>query len=278
MICIQRLTKKKSKANREAFILKLMTVLGIGSFITAAVLLTLVFILQIDKVRARYDQYLVMLQNFQGEVTSLNNPWLIVIVIFLLYLLRSLTAIYPYPILYICTAMVFSPVNSFIINMAGMLFTVAFRYFTGVQMGEGMWNAILKKYPTTSALFEVDGKGNPLVLFTLRFVPVVPCNTVSHLYGSFEYPFVKYLLISMGAMAPRLISYSFIGKNVYDPLSVTFFVPLTLLFVLTGVSFFLLRGMLAISFRSARKAREKREHTDEMISILDNMERIDSNE
>ena len=66
--------------------------------------------------------------------------------------------------------MVFSPVNSFIINMGGMLFTVMFRYFTGVQMGEGFWNGVLKKNPYVNSLFEVDARGNPLVLFALRFV------------------------------------------------------------------------------------------------------------
>ena len=275
-----RIKKKhaRKRGDREAFILKLMTVLGIGSFITAAVLLTLILMMRVESVRARYDQYLVMLQNLEAEVTSLNNHWLIVIVILLLYLLRTLTAIYPYPVLYISTAMVFSPVQSFIINMGGMLFTIVFRYYTGVQMGEGFWNGVLKKNPSVNALFEVDARGNPLVLFALRFVPIFPFNTVSHLYGSFEYPFVKYVLISTAALVPRLISYSFLGKNVYDPLSPSFFVPLTLLFLLTGVSFFVMRGVFSLTFRRSRKSHATHTDADDMIAIIDDFERIDNDE
>ena len=258
--------------------LKLMTVLGVASFLTAAVLLTLILMMRVESVRARYDQYLVMLQRLEAEVTSLNNRWLIVVVILLLYLLRTLTAIYPYPVLYISTAMVFSPMHSFVINMAGMLFTIVFRYYTGVQMGEGFWNGVLKKNPSVSALFEVDARGNPLVLFALRFVPIFPFNTVSHLYGSFEYPFLKYVLISTAALVPRLISYSFIGKNVYDPLSSSFFVPLTFLFLLTGISFFMMRGVFSITFRRSRKLNAKKAGADDMIAILDDFERINDDE
>ena len=270
--------RKKTAAERELALLKLFKALGILSFIGAAVLITLVVVMGIPSVRARYDQYLGMLQRFERQVAALNNRWLIVIVILLLYLLRSLSAIYPYAAVYIMTAMVFSPVNSFIINFAGMAFTVALRFFYGVQMGEGFWNNVLKKYPVTQALFRVDARHNPLVLFALRMVPIFPFNTVSHLYGSFEYPFVKYMLISMAALVPRLVSYSFIGNSVYDPLRASFFVPLTLLFILTGVSFFLVRGVFKLTFHYSSAAAARAKDTEEMLSLLNEFERIDYDE
>ncbi len=248
--------QKKTKEEQDAFLLRLMKVLGIMSFITAAILLTLILIMRVDSFREKYDQYLLYIQDFEQKVASLSTNWLSVIVIFLLYLLRSLSAIYPFPALYIITAMVFSPVKSFLLNMACMTFVIAFRYFTGVQMGEGFWNDMLKKNRYIQAMFEVDARGNPVVLFALRFVPVFPFNTVSHLYGSMEYPFVKYVLISVAALVPRLISYSFIGKNIYDPLSSRFFVPLIFLFVLTGISFFVMHAVLKVGFRKNKQKEE----------------------
>ena len=249
-----RQIKKQQKTNEErnAFLLKLMRALGILSFMTAGILLILLLMMQVDPIRNKYDQYIMYIQDFEDRVASLRTNWLSLIVIFLLYLLRSLSAIYPFPALYIITAMVFKPVESFLINIANMTFVIAFRYFTGVQMGEGFWNGVLKKNQYISAMFEVDARGNPLVLFALRFVPIFPFNTVSHLYGSFEYPFVKYVLISVAALVPRLISYSFIGKNVYNPLSSSFFVPLIFLSVITGISFFLMYGVLQVNFRRHR--------------------------
>jgi uncharacterized membrane protein YdjX (TVP38/TMEM64 family) len=137
--------------------------------------------------------------------------------------------------------------------MGGMAFNLAFRYYTGVQMGEGFWNKVLHKYPEIDAVFQVDARGNPLVLFALRFVPVLPFSTISHLYGTFEYPFVKYMLISLLALVPRLVSYSFIGNNVYDPWSSRFFVPLIVLFVITGVSFFIMRSVFKLVVRLSNK-------------------------
>ena len=209
--------------------------------------------MRFDGVREKYDQYLVVLATFENRVASLKNRWLIVVVIMLLYIVRSLTPMYPFPVLYIITAMVFSPLNSFIINMAGMGFNAVFRYYTGVQMGEGMWNKILHKHPEVETIFEVDAKWNPLVLFALRFVSGVPFSTISHLYGTFEYPFVKYTLISMLALVPRLVSYSFIGNNVYDPMSSRFSAPLIVLFVITGVSFFVLARVYQMVLKSAQK-------------------------
>ena len=254
--------QEKTKEEKNAFLLKLMKVLGILSFITAAVLLTLILIMRLPRFSEKYQQYLMYLQDFEQKVASLSTNWLSIIVIFLLYLLRSLSAIYPFPVLYIITAMVFSPVKSFLLNVACMAFVIAFRYFTGVQMGEGFWNGILKKNPYISAMFEVDARGNPVVLFALRFVPIFPFNTVSHLYGSMEYPFVKYVLISVAALVPRLISYSFIGKNIYDPLNSKFFVPLIFLFVLTGISFFVMHGVLKVTFRHNKQSEAAAEGAD----------------
>ena len=43
----------------------------------------------------------------EDEVAALGNRWLIIIVIFLLYLLRSLSAIYPFTILFIIVSNIY---------------------------------------------------------------------------------------------------------------------------------------------------------------------------
>jgi uncharacterized membrane protein YdjX (TVP38/TMEM64 family) len=144
----------------------------------------------------------------------------------------------------------------------GMAFTVAFRYYTGIEMGEGWMNAVLHRHPAINTAFTTEGKYDPWVLFALRFVPIFPFNTVSQLYGSFEYPFVKYFIISMAAYLPKLISFVYVGNNVYDPLSGKFYIPLIVLCVLSGISFFLMLGIFGITFKFKskkyiRKAKQK---------------------
>lgn len=237
--------------------------MGITCFIGAAVLAVLFNVMRVNTVQEKYAQYLVFLSDFEASVAALENKWLIIIVIFLLFILRSLSAVIPYAIIYMTTAMVFPPRQSFLINLAGMVFTAAFRYYTGIQMGEGYLNKILKKNPIISRIFEVDGRGNPIVLLAIRIVPLFPYNTVSQLYGSFEYPFLKYMIISSAALLPRLVSYSFIGNNVYDPLSTAFYLPIILLLIVTGFSFFFLRAILLVTHKYTHKSRKEKQSDEQ---------------
>lgn len=241
------------KVRKERTISKVLLGSAIFSFCIAAVLIVILCLLQIDSVKEKYNEYLFILQDFELRVAALRSKWLILIVIFLLFLLRSLSMMYPYPMIFIITAMVFPPYQSFFINLAGMAFTFAFRYYTGYEMGEGTINFALKKYPTIMSAMEENGKGNPLILLALRMVPSLPINTISHFYGSLEYSFSKYMIISTAAYIPKLVSYSFIGDNVYDPFSPGFFVPMIVLLVFTGICLLILRAFLDI----AKKVRKK---------------------
>lgn len=235
------------KARKQKTISKILLGSAVFSFCLAVVLIVILCLLQIDAVKEKYDEYLYILQDFEIRVAALRSRWLIFIVIFLLFLLRSLSMMYPYPMIFIITAMVFPPYQSFFINLAGMAFTFAFRYYTGYEMGEGTINFALKKYPAVMKAMEEDGKGNPIILLALRMVPSLPINTISHFYGSLEYSFPKYMLLSLGAYVPKLISYSFIGNNVYDPFSADFFVPMIVLLVFTGICLLVLRAFLNVS-------------------------------
>lgn len=246
------------RVRKEKTISRILLVSAVTSFVVAAALTVILFLLQIDSVREKYDQYLYILQEFEMRVAALQSRPLILIVIFLLFLLRSLSMMYPYPTIFIITAMVFPPYQSFLINVLGMVFTFAFRYYTGYEMGEGTINYALKKYPAILEAMEEDGKGNPIILLALRMVPSLPINTISHFYGSLEYSFPKYMLLSVGAYIPKLISYSFIGENVYDPFSADFFVPMIVLLVFTAISLLVLRSFLGVSWKIRRKKNDKK--------------------
>lgn len=235
------------KAHGEKTISKILTTTAILSYLVAVVLIVILCLLQIDSVKEKYDQYLYILSEFEMRVAALQSRWLILIVILLLFLLRSLSMMYPYPMVFIITAMVYPPYQSFFINLFGMAFTFAFRYYTGYEMGEGTINYALKKYPAVMSAMEEDGKGNPVILLALRMIPSVPINTISHFYGSIEYSFPKYMVLSVAAYIPKLISYSFIGENVYDPFSASFFFPIILLLIFTGTVLLILRAFLGIS-------------------------------
>ena len=95
-------------------------------------------------------------------------------------------------------------------------------------------------------ILEAKGALSPVLLFVFRLVPSFPINTISQLYGSMEYTYWKYILISLAGFAPKLLSYSFIGRNVYDPLSWSFILPIVVLLVLSGLSILLLNWSLEL--------------------------------
>ncbi len=245
------------RVHKQKTISKILQISAVFSFCVAAVLIVILCLLQIDSIREKYDEYLYVLQDFEMRVAALQSRWLIFVVIFLLFLLRSLSMMYPYPMIFIITAMVFPPYQSFFINLAGMAFTFAFRYYTGYEMGEGTINFALKKYPAILNAMEEDGKGNPIILLALRMVPSLPINTISHFYGSLEYSFPRYMLISLAAYIPKLVSYSFIGENVYDPFSADFFVPIIVLLVFTGICLLVLRTFINVSSKLSKNKEEK---------------------
>lgn len=235
------------KDKKQTTVSKILLGSAIVSFAVAAILVVILMALQIDPIRQKYDEYLYILQDFEWRVAALKSRWLILIVIMLLFLLRSLSAMYPYPMIFIITAMVFPPIQSFVINMVGMAGTFAFRYYTGYEMGEGTINIALKKYPSVLEAMTADGKVNPIILLAFRMIPSVPINTLSHFYGSCGYSFPKFMLLSIASYVPKLISYSFIGNNVYDPFSAEFFVPIIVLCVFTAICLLVFRSFIILS-------------------------------
>jgi uncharacterized membrane protein YdjX (TVP38/TMEM64 family) len=57
----------------------------------------------------------------------------------------------------------------------------------------------------------------------------VPINGISGIYGSLDFDYGKFVLFSVIGFLPKLISFTIVGRNVYDPLSAGFLVPIMIL-------------------------------------------------
>lgn len=148
----------------------------------------------------------------------------------------------------------FPGVKGFVINMAGICIQMIIAFFRGRFFGGGNVHKLLNKYEGTRQILEKKTSTHALLLFAFRIVPFTPMNTVSRLYGSMEIGFWEYLLISMGGFAPRVVSYTMMGRNVFDPLSPSFIVPIIVLLVISGVSALILNLILD---RAAKNTKEK---------------------
>lgn len=245
----------KNKYSLEQKARRITKAYGITLLVVAAVLLIISFLMHLEPVQVKYAQWLTYLDDFEYQIATLENKGTILVVLFLLFLVRCLIAFYPLSVILVISGVVFNSWGAFFINMGGMALGIAIRYYTGKEMGEGYTLRLLRKYPIFDAILEKNGLSNAVLLFLFRLFPGVPPNSVSQIYGSLQFPFKKYMLISLAGIAPRILTYSFIGKSVTDPLSPSFLAPIIVLLTLSGISLLGFHAIIALAV-----------HTQEIIT------------
>ena len=209
---------------------------GVMLLILAAVLIAVLIITTSPSIQLWYARYQDALTRFENSVASIRYRWAILLVIFLLYYIKTDFPIISIPALCVLSGMVFPTFNALLVNMTGIMIMLTVKYRVGRTSGGGNARKLMNKNETTKFLIELDGDGNPWLLFIFRLIPMFPINAVSQIYGSLFFNFKKFTVISFLGLAPKILSYTFIGHNVYRPLSWQFFLPFIILLVISGGS------------------------------------------
>lgn len=230
------------KESKDTTARKLLLVAACACFIIAALLIAWSFISKINFLEEKYEEYIIWLSDLEYKVASIDNLWLLILVVMLLYFVKTAFPLYPVSIICVATAMVFPTPASFAINIAGMVLLFSVKYVMGTNTGGGNAQKLIRKSKIARKLIESEGSGNPWVLFIFRLIPSFPINSVSQLYGAMGFPFWKYILISLAGYMPKMAFYIIIGNNVSNPFSLKFSVPLILLSILSGIGFLLMRA------------------------------------
>lgn len=129
------------------------------------------------------------------------------------------------------------------VNVLGFVVLITIRYFWGRRFGAGSAWKVISKTEKMKNLIQQDGSGNPALLIALRLLPGMPVNSISGIYGSFNFGYPEFVALSVIGFMPKLISFTLVGRNIYDPLSVGFLLPISLLLFVTGVSLLSVNGM-----------------------------------
>lgn len=222
--------------------------------IAAAVLVALTLLMNIPSVQKWYAQFQFTLIEFERAVAAIPFRWLIPFVIELLFLIKAWIPMIPASAIGVISGMVFSVPVAFVLNVGGVIILMSARYLVGMRVGPSNIQKVLRRYPSVREILEAKGALSPVLLFIFRLVPSFPVNTISQLYGSMEYSYWKYILISLAGFAPKLLSYTFIGRNVYDPLSWRFILPIVVLLILSGFSILLLNWSLNLIEQRRKRA------------------------
>ncbi len=230
--------------NNKNIVRKLLLAASIASFVFMVILIVWSLIAEINFLEEKYHQYISWLSALEYKVAAIENKWLIVLVVWLLYFILSAFPVIPISILCVATSMVFNVVYSFIINAIGLLLLFAVRYSTGVKLKMTGILKLMSKNRFLRKIIESEGKSDAMVLFTMRLLPMMPIGPVSQLYGAIGFPFYKYLIISIVGFIPKIISYIVIGQSFLNPFAPEFYIPLIVLTALCGVAFLCIHGAL----------------------------------
>lgn len=230
--------------NKEKARSRALNISAFVCFALSVVLLIMLQLLKIESIAEWYSRLTEILMDFEKTIENLDNRWIIILVIELNFLAKSVIPWVPISCICVISGVVFHWPIALVINISGLIMLFTVRYLWGKHLGGGNAEKILAKYKKAYAFIDLNRYGSPLMLFGFRFIPCLPINSISQLYGSLEFSFAKYLIISLVGFSYKLFSYTIIGRNVYDPLSAKFIVPSIMLFFISGIVLLMINGVI----------------------------------
>ena len=213
-----------------------MNVAGIALLISAAAVSVVVYLLRYDQLWLWYKVYQEKLLEAEQFIQSLGISWKFVLAMLIVFLVRAFIPFLAVSAICVLTGAVLPSYWALIVNFLGIIIMMSIKYFEGMKFGSGNAWKIISKNERARKIIESSGKVNKALLFALRLIPGFPLGSVSRIYGSLRFPYWQFILLSAAGFAPKLLSYTFMGTNVFDPLSSAFLVPLMIALTISGAS------------------------------------------
>ena len=147
------------------------------------------------------------------------------------YVLKGLVFVIPASLFYVSVGMAFEPLTAVAVNLAGILLEVTVSYVFGRFLGGAYITKLLQSKKGGQRILEIQNKRSGAAsVFVMRLLPVFPIDFVSLFLGGSKYPFVKYLLLSVAGIAPRVILFTLLGDTLYD------YIPMRLIITLIVIA------------------------------------------
>lgn len=213
-----------------------MNVAGFALLISAAAVSVVVYLLRYDQLWLWYKVYQEKLLEAEQFIQSLGISWKFVLAMLIVFLVRTFIPFLAVSAICVLTGVVLPSYWALIVNFLGIIIMMSIKYFEGMKFGSGNAWKIISKNERARKIIESSGKANKALLFALRLIPGFPLGSVSRIYGSLRFPYWQFILLSAAGFAPKLLSYTFMGTNVFDPLSSAFLVPLMIVLTISGAS------------------------------------------
>jgi len=200
------------------------------------ILLFLAFLFFISKV----DFTVELFQAYFEE-----NLFLAIVVILILYAIKSITMTIPNSVLYIASGIILPLGPAIIVNYMGLSISLLIGYVVGGKFETGKLFQIIESKKHLKRLSEKYKDNLLIYCFVIRLFGL-PFGFVSFFFGSQKMPYFKYHISSLLGVTPVMIPIIISGSAVLSSDSLEFVFPFT-------ISLFV--GFVVILFLSKRSAK-----------------------
>lgn len=173
------------------------------------------------------------------------------------YILKGFVFVIPASLFYISVGMAFELLTAVAVNLAGILLEVTVSYVFGRFLGGAYIGKLLQSKKGGQKILEMQSRRSGAAsVFVMRLLPVFPIDFVSLFLGGSKYPFVKYLLLSVAGIAPRVVLFTLLGDTIYD------YIPMRLIITLIVIAVPVAAVAVLIRMLYRRKKSAKGENAD----------------
>ena len=131
----------------------------------------------------------------------------------LFFSMKAVVILIPIAVLYTAAGIVFPPVPAFIVAYLGVSLTLSIGYFNGKRLGEEGVEHLLKKYPKLDRYMKKRRHNLNYLCFFSRLIPF-PFDLFSMFSGATKIPFLRYLIMSLLGLTPKLILFVLTGLTI----------------------------------------------------------------
>ena len=190
-----------------------------------------------------------ILWNFRDEIKNLDVDNLTkilqerreyAVVIFILgCFAKPFLIAFPSAVLSLVSGTIFGPIKGFLLSMLGFFISGTIAFFISRKLGREFVERILKgKLISLDKNMETKGFK---ILFLLRLPPILPYDPLSYACGLTNIKYKDFILASLLGVIPETLCYCIIGKNVSNPLSPQFIIPVLFIIIATISSGFIFK-------------------------------------
>ncbi|MBE6051538.1 MAG: TVP38/TMEM64 family protein [Clostridium sp.] len=153
-------------------------------------------------------------------------------IIFLgIYAVKPFIIVMPSNIVAIVGGIIFGPVKGFLLSMLGFFIsgTIAF-YLSRILGKEFVQKLVGNKFMKLDDNMKNNGFK---ILFFLRLPPVLPYDPLSYACGFTNINYWAFIIASVLGVVPETLCYSIMGKNLSNPFSAKFIIPIVIVVLVT---------------------------------------------